>query len=137
MALYLCYPLLRPDLVLEWTWRFGASDYAMPFYIQTLHDYGKRLEALERAERDHRTTNRKERTNAASGSESLLRSLTASTPMLMAGTPPTGPTPPSSLYFGASGPVPSMRMPSPAASAPAAAGMAGNSARGRNPYFGT
>ncbi|KAK4529218.1 hypothetical protein CCYA_CCYA01G0075 [Cyanidiococcus yangmingshanensis] len=130
MTLYICYPLMRPDLVLEWTWRAGATDYAMPFYIQTLRDYAARLETLERAERDRRSAGRKDRTGNASGSESLLRSLTAGTPMLMGGGP-GGASPPPSAFF--TGSMPPMLASSSSSPRPPSSGGSLN----RSPYFGT
>uniref|UniRef100_A0A914HD52 Clathrin heavy chain n=1 Tax=Globodera rostochiensis TaxID=31243 RepID=A0A914HD52_GLORO len=48
--LYKCYDLLRPDVVLELAWRNNIVEYAMPFMIQTMRDFGSRVERLERAE---------------------------------------------------------------------------------------
>lgn len=33
-ALYTCYELLRPDVVLELAWANGLTDFAMPYLIQ-------------------------------------------------------------------------------------------------------
>ena len=33
-ALYSCYELLKPDVVLELAWTHGLTDFAMPFLIQ-------------------------------------------------------------------------------------------------------
>ena len=35
-CLFTCYDLLRPDVVLELAWRYGLSEYCMPFMVQTL-----------------------------------------------------------------------------------------------------
>jgi len=58
-TLYTCYELIRPDVVLEMSWRYGLTDYAMPFTIQTLREYDdklkgivSRLEAKEREEQE-------------------------------------------------------------------------------------
>nr|CAD2137764.1 unnamed protein product [Meloidogyne enterolobii] len=48
--LYKCYDLLKPDIVLELAWKHKIVDCAMPFMIQTVRDFGSRLERLERAE---------------------------------------------------------------------------------------
>lgn len=37
-CLYICYDLLRPDVVMEMAWRNGMSDFAMPYMIQTMKD---------------------------------------------------------------------------------------------------
>ena len=33
-CLYTCYDLMRPDVVLEQSWRNGITDFAMPYFIQ-------------------------------------------------------------------------------------------------------
>jgi len=45
--LYVCYDLIRPDLVLELAWRNGMMDFAMPYMIQTMGEYHHRLRNLE------------------------------------------------------------------------------------------
>ncbi|KAJ1548234.1 hypothetical protein HK096_008280 [Nowakowskiella sp. JEL0078] len=47
-CLYTCYDLLRPDVILELSWRKGWSDFAMPFLIQTLREFSMRVEVLEK-----------------------------------------------------------------------------------------
>ncbi|KAI1716677.1 hypothetical protein Ddc_10472 [Ditylenchus destructor] len=45
-----CYGLLRPDVILELAWRHKNMDFAMPYFVQVLHDYNglrNRVEALE------------------------------------------------------------------------------------------
>ena len=37
-GLYSCYDLVRPDVVLEQAWRFGITDYAMPYLIQVVRE---------------------------------------------------------------------------------------------------
>lgn len=46
-CLYTCYDLVRPDLVLELSWRLKLMDFAMPFLIQTFFDFGRRLQEVE------------------------------------------------------------------------------------------
>ena len=41
--LFKCYELLRPDVVLELAWRNKIVEYAMPFMIQTVRDFGSRV----------------------------------------------------------------------------------------------
>jgi clathrin heavy chain len=36
--LYTCYDLMRPDLVMELSWRHGLNDFAMPFMINTMKE---------------------------------------------------------------------------------------------------
>ena len=37
-TLYTCYPLLRPDVVMELAWRHKLQDFAMPFMIQVMRE---------------------------------------------------------------------------------------------------
>jgi len=47
-CLFTCYDLVRPDAVLELAWRQGLTDFAMPYVIQFVGEYSKRLETLEK-----------------------------------------------------------------------------------------
>jgi hypothetical protein len=38
-ALFTCYDLLHPDVVLELAWRNNILDFAMPYVIQVLKEY--------------------------------------------------------------------------------------------------
>jgi len=41
-ALYTCYDLLRPDVVMELSWKHGMNDFAMPFFYSNYErDDGK------------------------------------------------------------------------------------------------
>ena len=48
-ALYACYDLLKPDVVLELAWRNKLMDFAMPFMIQVLREYMGKVDVLEKA----------------------------------------------------------------------------------------
>merc|ERR1719271_633320 len=50
-CLFTCYPLLRPDVVLELSWRNNLSDFAMPFMIQTMREMQTKLDGLIEKER--------------------------------------------------------------------------------------
>ena len=45
--LYKCYDLLRPDVVLELAWSHNITDFAMPYFIQTLREYGGRVSSSD------------------------------------------------------------------------------------------
>jgi clathrin heavy chain len=45
---FVCYELLKPDVVMEAAWRAGYFDFAMPFFIQNMRDMTLRLNALEK-----------------------------------------------------------------------------------------
>jgi clathrin heavy chain len=51
-CLYTCYDLIKADVALEVAWQHGLMDLAMPFMIQTMRDYGSKIDTLmaERAE---------------------------------------------------------------------------------------
>ena len=38
-CLYSCYDLLRPDVILELSWRNNILDFAMPYLVQVLKEY--------------------------------------------------------------------------------------------------
>ena len=46
-ALYTCYDLVRPDVVMELAWRNGWTDFAMPYMIQYLKQVHAKLGVLE------------------------------------------------------------------------------------------
>lgn len=46
-CLFTCYTLIRPDVVIEVAWRFKLFDYAMPFIIQAVRDFGEKVEGIE------------------------------------------------------------------------------------------
>jgi len=46
-ALFTCYELIRPDVVLELVWRFGLTDFAMPFMIQSFRQFSDKLSAVQ------------------------------------------------------------------------------------------
>jgi clathrin heavy chain len=50
-CLFTCYPLLRPDVVLELSWRNGLTDFAMPFLIQTMREMQTKVDGLIEKER--------------------------------------------------------------------------------------
>lgn len=46
-TLFTCYPLLRPDVVLECAWRRGLTDFAMPFMIQAFRTFSDELSSIK------------------------------------------------------------------------------------------
>lgn len=42
-CLYTCYDLLRPDVVMELAWRNNIMDFAMPYMINTMREFGNRV----------------------------------------------------------------------------------------------
>jgi len=45
-CLYICYDLIRPDVVLELSWRCNLMNFAMPFMVQSIRDIGDKLNAV-------------------------------------------------------------------------------------------
>ena len=41
---YTCYELLSPDDVMELAWRYGLTNYAMPFMIQIMKELSSKVE---------------------------------------------------------------------------------------------
>ena len=38
-TLFMCYDLLKPDVVLELAWKHNLIDFAMPYMIQVMREY--------------------------------------------------------------------------------------------------
>lgn len=53
--LYACYDLIRPDVVLEMSWRHGLHDFTMPYMINMLSQQVRTIESLKR-DNDERKT---------------------------------------------------------------------------------
>ncbi|XP_073724195.1 clathrin heavy chain 1 [Misgurnus anguillicaudatus] len=47
-CLFTSYDLLSPDVVLELAWRYGLVDFAMPYFIQVMREYLKKVDELAR-----------------------------------------------------------------------------------------
>jgi clathrin heavy chain len=45
--LYACYDLIRPDIILELSWRHGLHDFTMPYMINMLAQQTKELSLLK------------------------------------------------------------------------------------------
>ena len=46
--LYACYDLIRPDVILEMSWRHGLQDFTMPFMINFLCEQTRTIEMLKK-----------------------------------------------------------------------------------------
>jgi clathrin heavy chain len=57
--LYACYDLIRPDVVLELSWRNGLHDFTMPYMINLLCQQTKELATLK-ADNEARKAKEKE-----------------------------------------------------------------------------
>ena len=59
--LYACYDLIRPDVIMEVSWRHGLHDFTMPFMINFLSEQTRTIEQLKKdnEERKSRETTQK------------------------------------------------------------------------------
>ncbi|KAG0004877.1 hypothetical protein BGZ79_007776 [Entomortierella chlamydospora] len=60
-CLYICYDLVRPDVVLEFAWRHGLTDFAMPYMVQFMREYVTKVDKLEKAHEERAAQENKER----------------------------------------------------------------------------
>ena len=51
--LYLCFDLLRPDIVEELSWQHGLNDFYMPYKIQVSRTMREKLAVLEKEVKEH------------------------------------------------------------------------------------
>jgi clathrin heavy chain len=51
-CLYTCFDLLRPDVIMELSWRHKLQDFAMPYMIQVTREALSRVEVLEKANKE-------------------------------------------------------------------------------------
>lgn len=49
-CLFQCYELLRPDVILELSWRHNIMDFAMPYMIQVMREYIAKVDKLEQSD---------------------------------------------------------------------------------------
>jgi clathrin heavy chain len=49
-SLFQCYDLLRPDVILELSWRHNIMNFAMPYMIQVMKDYTAKVDKLEQSD---------------------------------------------------------------------------------------
>ncbi|CAB4017469.1 clathrin heavy chain 1-like [Paramuricea clavata] len=53
-ALFTCYDLLHPDVVLELAWKNNILDFAMPYVIQVLKEYITKVDSLATSEKERK-----------------------------------------------------------------------------------
>jgi len=51
-SLFTCYDLIHPDVALEYAWRFNIQDMAMPYLIQILREYTKKVDELTKKNKE-------------------------------------------------------------------------------------
>ncbi|CAK75677.1 unnamed protein product (macronuclear) [Paramecium tetraurelia] len=52
VCLYTCYDLLKPDQVMELTWRSGLMEFAMPYFIQITWELTHKIEYVQKKHED-------------------------------------------------------------------------------------
>eukprot|EP01017_Pseudomicrothorax_dubius_P000220 TRINITY_DN0_c136_g1_i1.p1 TRINITY_DN0_c136_g1~~TRINITY_DN0_c136_g1_i1.p1 ORF type:complete len:135 (-),score=47.30 TRINITY_DN0_c136_g1_i1:99-503(-) len=52
VCLYTCYELVKPDVALELSWRFGLLEHAMPFFIQIMRELTTRVDTVQKKHED-------------------------------------------------------------------------------------
>jgi len=94
-CLYTCYTLIRPDVVLELSWRNNLMDFSMPFMIQTLREYDEKLrgivaklEAKDKEEQEKLNAQKKAQEEQASNDANLVGPVGLFTPTPMLALPP-------------------------------------------------
>ncbi|KGO77773.1 Clathrin, heavy chain [Penicillium italicum] len=75
--LYACYDLIRPDVIMEISWRKGLHDFTMPFMINFLCEQTRSIEMLkkdneERKNREKATRTEEDNTPILQGSRLML-----------------------------------------------------------------
>lgn len=92
VTLYTCYEYLRPDVVLEYAWRFGLYEYAMPFMIQLIRELNFRVETVHKKHEDREKKEEKQaeqQMNRPLDVDLIPMAMPMTTPMLMPA-PPMG-----------------------------------------------
>ncbi|KAG0326315.1 hypothetical protein BGZ99_009753 [Dissophora globulifera] len=102
-CLYICYDLVRPDVVLELSWRHGLTDFAMPYMVQFMREYVTKVDKLEKAHEERSAQESKERGSDMApilgpGGLGNSRMITAGPGMIIG--QPTGMVPPQQTGMG-------------------------------------
>ena len=90
--LYACYDLIRPDVVLELSWRNGLIDHAMPFLVNMLCEQTKQMAELK-ADNEARKAREKEQEKVDDNTPILGGNRLMITAGPAGGAPPVSPAP--------------------------------------------
>jgi clathrin heavy chain len=96
-CLYVCYELMRPDVVMELAWRHGLMDFAMPFMIQTMRELVNKVDTLEKQQAERQA---KETTKEKPEGPILRPSAGPSTPLMITAPGVTGVAPTTTTVLG-------------------------------------
>ncbi|KAG1241064.1 hypothetical protein G6F68_017053 [Rhizopus microsporus] len=61
--LYTCYDLMRPDFVMELSWRHGLNDFAMPYMINMMREQFTKISVLDKEVNELKEKVAKQETN--------------------------------------------------------------------------
>ncbi|KAF2142154.1 uncharacterized protein K452DRAFT_318450 [Aplosporella prunicola CBS 121167] len=64
--LYACYDLIRPDVILEISWRNGLNDFTMPYMINFLSQQAAAIEQLKKDNEERKTREQSQQKNEES-----------------------------------------------------------------------
>ncbi|PIK53797.1 putative clathrin heavy chain 1 [Apostichopus japonicus] len=53
-SLFNCFDLLRPDVILELSWRHNIMDFAMPYMVQVVREYLTKVDKLAESEKERK-----------------------------------------------------------------------------------
>jgi clathrin heavy chain len=84
-TLYTCYDYLRPDLVLEYAWRFNMYEFCMPYMIQLISELKTRVETVHKKNEDREKKDEqqaKEKMNQPLGFDPDIGMMISTQPML-------------------------------------------------------
>lgn len=102
--LYACYDLIRPDVIMEISWRQGLHDFTMPFMINFLCEQTRTIEMLKKDNEERKSREKSQRTEEDNtpilgGSRLMLTQGPAGPPSPMPyGQPANGLTPQATGY---------------------------------------
>lgn len=60
--LYACYDLIRPDVIMEISWRKGLHDFTMPFMINFLCEQTRTIEMLKKDNEERKLKEKSQKT---------------------------------------------------------------------------
>jgi clathrin heavy chain len=98
-ALYTCYDLLRPDVVLELSWAHGLERWAMPFFVTMLREYTSKVDTLMAERKEAREAVEQ----AAHGHKAAQAAVAAMMPLALPAAPGQGGGPPGPGPYGGGG----------------------------------
>lgn len=61
--LYACYDLIRPDVIMEISWRQGLHDFTMPFMINFLCEQTRTIEMLKKDNEERKSKEKSQKTD--------------------------------------------------------------------------